>query len=122
MALASLVALMMSALSPVTAPHRAQGQCSMGGVGTDPVWNMQRFPGAAHFAQFDACALPGCAWSEGWPLTAVRREMSAGLLLGLSQVSGKLFQMSLMQKVWEGLGTKLTLYNILLSKALVVED
>lgn len=48
--------------------------------------------------------------------------MSAGLLLGLSQVSGKLFQMSLMQKVWEGLGTKLTLYNILLSKALVVED
>lgn len=48
----SLVVVLMCALSPVSVPHMAQGQFSMGGVGTFPAWNVSQ--GAAHWVQFDA--------------------------------------------------------------------
>lgn len=94
--LLSLVALLMCAVSLVSVPHMAQGQFSMGGVGTFPAWDMTLLPRVLHTGfSLMPCANP---WSAGWPLPAMMREMSAGLLLGLFQVSWNSFQMSFMQE------------------------
>lgn len=113
--LVSLIALLLL-LSPLflfPTRHRGSFPWVLWAQTQRGIW--QWFPGSCTLCSVWCHVQPsGCTWPAGWPLTALMREMSGELLLGLFQVSRNSFQMCFMQELWEG--------SEGLAKVLVVED